>query len=168
MNLGLSDNLKSAFPNVIPAKIPLYNLNNELEAYWITGFMSAEANFFISLYEQEVNIRRAGYSLSLSFSVSQHIKDKKLLERLARYFNCGIVRAANNRNSAEWIVTRFEDLRLKIIPFLNQYQLSVAPPTKGFDLEGFKKVISLMINKVHLTKEGFAEFKAIKNQMYKG
>lgn len=99
LNLGLSDNLKVAFPNVKPAEIPLYNLTNKLNPYWITGFLSAEANFFISLYEQEVNIRRAGYSLSLSFSVSQHIKDKELLERLARYFNCGIVRVANNRNS---------------------------------------------------------------------
>lgn len=79
-------------------------------------------------YEQEVNIRRAGYSLSLSFSVSQHIKDKELLERLARYFNCGTVRVANNRNSAEWIVTKLEDIRFIIIPFLNKYQLSFYPP----------------------------------------
>lgn len=125
---------------------------------------TAESNFFISLYEQEVNIRKAGYSLSLSFSVSQHIRDKELLERLARYFNCGKIRAANNRNSAEWIVTKLQDLHLIILPFLNKYQLS---GVKVSDLERFKKVISLMINKVHLTKEGFVQFKAIKDQMYK-
>lgn len=120
--------------------------------------------FFISLYEQDVNIRKAGYSLSLSFSVSQYIRDKELLEKLARYFNCGKIRAANNRNSAEWIVTKLQDLHLIIFPFLNKYQLS---RVKVSDLERFKKVISLMINKVHLTKEGFLQFKAIKDQMYK-
>lgn len=117
--------------------------------------------FYIPL---DVNIRKAGYSLSLSFSVSQHIRDKELLEILARYFNCGKIRAANNRNSAEWIVTKLQDLHLIILPFLNKYQLS---GVKVSDLERFKKVISLMINKVHLTKEGFLQFKAIKDKMYK-
>lgn len=33
LNLGLSDSLKAAYPNVIPAEILLYNLNSELEPY---------------------------------------------------------------------------------------------------------------------------------------
>ena len=38
---------------------------------------------------------------------------------------------------------------------------------KVSDLKRFKKVIFLMENKVHLTKEGYAQFKAIKDGMYK-
>lgn len=39
---------------------------------------------------------------------------------------------------------------------------------KAFDYKGFKKVVTLMEDKVHLTKEGFAQFKVIKDGMYKG
>lgn len=88
-----------------------------------------------------------------------------MLERLASQFNCGKVRVSNNRNSAEWVVTRYADIRLIIIPFLDKYPLI---GVKAFDLKGFKKAVTLMDNKVHLTKEGFAQFKAIKDAMYKG
>lgn len=53
LNLGLSDSLKAAYPNVIPAEILLYNLNSELEPYWITGFLAKHSRvefFYIPLW----------------------------------------------------------------------------------------------------------------------
>lgn len=122
------------------------------------------ASFFISLYEKPITVRKAGYALSLSFSVSQHIKDKELLERLAINFQCGIVRESSIRDTAEWIVTKYADLRDIIIPFLNENKLA---GVKASDLKGLKKAICLMEDKVHLTKEGYTQFKEIKDGMYK-
>ena len=58
------------------------------------------------------------------------MRDHNLLERLASYFKCGVVRVAKIRNSAEWIVTKSAYIKLIIIPFLDQYSLS---GVKGLD-----------------------------------
>lgn len=88
-----------------------------------------------------------------------------MLERLASYFKCGAVRVSKTRNSAEWVVTNSAYIKLKLIPFLNKYPLS---GVKFLDFKIFKKVASLLENKVHLSKEGFIQFKTIKYEMYKG
>lgn len=59
LKVGLSTALKIAFPNVIPAVIPTYNVGSELQPHFIAGFLSAEANFFISLYEQDITVRKS-------------------------------------------------------------------------------------------------------------
>lgn len=46
-----------------------------------------------------------------------------MLEILAFYFNCERVKVANNRDSAEWVLARFADIHLIIIPFFNLYLL---------------------------------------------
>lgn len=163
LNKGLSEGLKVAFPNVIPAEIPVFYSYGELEPHWISGFITAEGTFFISLYEKEE--RKAGYAVSLVFSLSQHKRDHYILERLASYFKCGKVRVANTRNSAEWIVTKSVYIKLILIPFLNKYPLS---GVKSLDFERFKKAAYLIENKVHLSKEGFLWFKRIKEEMHKG
>ena len=80
--------------------------------------------------------RKAGYAVSLVFSLSQHIKDLELLERLAKYLGCGIIRKAPNRETAEWIVTKSDDINQNLIPFLTKYTLS---GVKVLDFERFKK-----------------------------
>lgn len=84
---------------------------------------------------------------------------------MASYFKCGKVRVANTRNSAEWIVTKSVYIKLILIPFLNKYPIL---GVKSLDFERFKKAASLIKNKVHLSKEGFLQFKRIKEEMYKG
>ena len=148
---------------MIPAEIPVSYSYGELEPHWISGFITAEGTFFISLYEK--GERKAGYAVSLVFSISQHKRDHYILERLASYFKCGTVRVANTRNSAEWIVTKSVYIKLILIPFLNKYPLS---GVKSLDFERFKKAAYLIENKVHLRKEGFLQFKMIKEEMYKG
>lgn len=132
LNLGLSESLKIPFPHVMPAEIPVFDSSGELEPHWISGFISAEGTFFISLYEKEE--RKAGYAVSLVFSLSQHMRDHDLLERLASYFKCGIVRVAKTRNCAELIVTKFACIKFILIPFLNKDPLS---GVKGLDFESY-------------------------------
>lgn len=119
LNRGLPEALKAAFPDIILAEIPVFDsYSGELEPYWISGFITAQATSFISLYEKEEI--KAGYAVSLVFSLSQHMIDHDMLEKLASYFKCGVVIVSKTHNSAEWVVINSAHIKLKLIPFLNK------------------------------------------------
>ena len=161
LNKGLPEIVKTEFPNIIPATVPEFKISPNLNPHWLSGFITAEGSFFISLYKSER--RKAGYAVSLIFSLSQHVKDIELLERFVKYLACGTVRKTNTRELAEWIITKSEDINLKLIPYLTKYTLS---GVKLLDFERFKKVSLLIENKIHLTSEGIVSIKAIKDAMY--
>jgi hypothetical protein len=102
--------------------------------------------------------------VSLSFSLSQHLKDVELLERLSLFLDCGVVRRSPNRGTAELIITKSSDLNKKVIPYLLKYNLS---GVKLLDFGGADEVSLLIENKMHLTSEGIALIKTIKDAMYK-
>ena len=161
LNKGLPDIIKTEYPDIIPANVPEVKISPNLNPHWLSGFITAEGSFFISIYPNKD--RKAGYAISLVFSLSQHIKDIGLLERFVEYTSCGVVRKSNTRETAEWIITKSEDLNKKLIPFLTKYTLS---GVKLLDFERFKKASLLIENKMHLTSEGVALIKAIKDAMY--
>nr|YP_010164142.1 LAGLIDADG endonuclease [Metarhizium album]QRK27467.1 LAGLIDADG endonuclease [Metarhizium album] len=161
LNKGLPYRVKTEFPYINPATIPEFKTEDVLNPNWLSGFITAEGSFFISLYPNKG--RKAEYAVSLIFSLSQHIKDLNLLELIVKYLGCGTVRKSNSRESAEIVITKSVDIHLKLIPFLSKYPLS---GVKSLDLEKFKKVSLLIENKAHLTSEGIVLIKAIKDGMY--
>lgn len=161
LNKGLPEIIKTEFPDIIPATLPKFKLSPNLNPYWLSGFITAEGSFFISVYPSEE--RKAGYAVSLIFSLSQHIKDLELLERIVKQLDCGTVRIHNSRSSAELVVTKSADINLRLIPFLSKYTLS---GIKLLDFKRFKKVSILIEKKIHLTSEGIVLIKDIKDTMY--
>jgi len=162
LNKGLPTAVKEAFPDILPTIFPKYKISFSINPNWLAGFITAEGSFYISLYESDK--RKAGYAVSLSFSLSQHLKDVELLERLCLFLDCGVVRISPNRGTGELIVTKSSDLNQKVIPLLLKYNLS---GVKLLDFERFKEVSTLIENKMHLTSEGIALIKTIKDAMYK-
>ena len=162
LNKGLPLAVKKEYPNIKPVILPECYTPISFNPNWIAGFITAEGSFFISLYED--NKRKSGYAVSLSFSLSQHIKDINLLHKLIIFLNCGVVRTHLNKESAELVITKFEDLNKKLIPFLIIYNLL---GVKQLDFERFREVSLLIENKIHLTSEGIELIKVIKNAMYK-
>jgi hypothetical protein len=161
LNKGLPTAVKEEFPDTLPTVLPEFKLPLSFNPNWLAGFITAEGSFYISLYES--NKRKAGYAVSLSFSLSQHLKDVELLERLSLFLDCGVVRRSSNRGTAELIITKSSDLNQKVIPLLLKYNLS---GVKLLDFERFKEVSLLIGNKMHLTSEGIALIKTIKDAMY--
>uniref|UniRef100_UPI0023F0980C homing endonuclease n=1 Tax=Leptographium wingfieldii TaxID=155675 RepID=UPI0023F0980C len=161
LNKGLSTIVKEEFTDIKPAVLPEFQVPLSFNPNWIAGFITAEGSFFIFLYANEK--RKAGYAVSLSFSLSQHLKDIKLLERLAIFLDCGVVRIPSNREAAELIITKSSDLNQKLIPLLKKYNLS---GVKLLDFERFREVSLLIENKMHLTYEGIVLIKTIKDAMY--
>jgi hypothetical protein len=165
LNKGLPSFIKAEYPNITPAVEPELKLSNYLNSHWLSGFITAEGSFFISIYSVSYGLekRKAGYAVSLVFSLSQDLRDLELLNRLVNYLGCGIVREHPNRNTAELIITKNEDINLKLIKFLIKFPLS---GVKLLDFERFKQVSFLIENKMHLTQDGIELIKTIKDKMY--
>lgn len=153
-NNGLSEQLKFVFPNVNPclrAKT-IAPKSETINPYWLTGFVDGDGCFYISLTNNSKGV-------GLVFKITQHIRDTDLLKEFVNYFNCGRYSLASVE-AGDFIVTKFQDICTKIIPFFFKYPLQ---GSKSLDFYDFNRVAELMGNKVHLTPEGFEFIKQIKS-----
>ncbi len=55
MNLGLGDDLKLAFSHLKPVTRPIVQNNTIQNTNWLSGFVSAEGNFFINIFNSNTN-----------------------------------------------------------------------------------------------------------------
>nr|YP_010029634.1 hypothetical protein J2C28_mgp22 [Beauveria lii]QOU11075.1 hypothetical protein [Beauveria lii] len=168
LNKGLPTAVKEKFTEIQPAILrhaTEFKLPFSFNPNWVAGFITAEGSFFISLYVHEK--RKAGTYINMYIfkrkTRSRNISMIELLDKLAVFLDCGIVRKSSNRDAAELIITKSEDLNKKLIPLLKKYNLS---GIKLLDFERFKEVSLLIKNKMHLTHEGVALIKIIKDAMY--
>ena len=152
-NNGLSEELKIVFPNIIPSLRP-QTITPKLETkdpHWVSGFVDGDGCFYISLTN---NLTGVG----LVFKITQHTRDKDLLKEFVNYFNCGRY-SLSSPDAGDFIVTKFEDIYTKIIPFFNKYSLQ---GSKSLDFSDFNSAAELIKNKAHITSEGFESIKQIK------
>lgn len=171
LNKGLSENLRGDFPDVLPSIRPQVQNRIIPDPYWISGFVDAEGCFNVS---PSVIKTSKGESVNLRFLVTQDVRDAELLNSLVDYFGCGryCVRLSTSLHG-DYVVTKFEDIRCKIIPFFDKYPLQ---SEKYLDfLVGaasaapLKNIMLLKGNtRVSLTKESLVEIKQIKSRMNKG
>lgn len=142
-NWGLNQTLKEAYPNIVP--IARVHPDNKIPSpEWLLGFVNGEGNFMIRLINSPAN--KLGYQVGLRFQVTQHSKDKLLMENIINYLGCGYLSVRDD--IMDFRVTKFSDIVEKIIPFFNKY------PFKQKDFEDFKLVASIIRDKKHLTEEG--------------
>jgi hypothetical protein len=93
-----------------------------------------------------------------------HIKDKALLEQIKKFLNAGAIYNTSTREAGGFSITAVKDLQL-ILEHFDKYSLQ----TKKFaDYKLFKQAFTLILNKEHLTKEGFHKIVAIKAIMNRG
>ena len=89
MNLGLSDLQISKFSHYKPVPRPINNYTEIKNPNWIAGFSTAEGCFVVNISKS--NLTKTGQIIQLIFKISQHQRDKNLLELIAKYLNCGAV-----------------------------------------------------------------------------
>jgi hypothetical protein len=154
MNKGSTPVLIKHFPNLKSLERPEVFLQENLDNYWILGFVEGEGSFSITTIKS--SLYKTGYQIKLNFNIVQHSRDILLMRKFINFFNCGNIYITSNH--VTFAVTKLSDIDEKIIPFFEKYQL------QGFKLSNykkFKKVLELMKEKVHLTKEGLEKIKIL-------
>lgn len=88
MNLGLSDKLKNEFLNIKPLTRSIVDTGIPNKD-WLAGFIEGESCFYISIYNSPKS--KLNYAVQLVFKITQHIRDKALLENISKLLECGRV-----------------------------------------------------------------------------
>lgn len=87
LNLGISDELKAAFPETLIVERPLIVDQYIRNPQWLAGFTSAEGCFFINMIKSKgVSV---GYQVKLKFQVTQHRRDEDFMRSIVNYLDCG-------------------------------------------------------------------------------
>lgn len=160
INLGLTEVLNLAFPNIVPILRPLSENTEIPDPYWMAGFTSGDGSFAVTENKSssKINVR-------IVFSVSQDSKDEHLIRSMVNFFGCGAYRPSSNRTTISFQSYRFSDNYEKIIPFFKQYNIR---GVKSLDFQDWCKIAEIIRTKDHLTKEGFDLICQIKSSMNKG
>ena len=160
MNLGLSEQLKDAFPEVIPAtRLTDFSVSIP-DCNWLSGFASAEGCFMVGVAKS--NLYSTGYQIYLTFIITQHVRDELLMNCLIDYLGYG--RLSRKKDVYELQVSKFSDVN-KVLAFFEKYPIL---GEKAKDFSDFSIVASLMKKNVHLTEEGVAKIQEIKKGMNRG
>jgi len=160
MNKGLSSSIKAAFPNIIPVNRPSVLDCKIKDPNWLAGFTTGEGCFLVRIINSSRH--RLGVQVQLLFRLAQHYIDEQLIANLVDYLDSGNI--SRYKDAIIFDVTRFSDLRDKVIPFFQKYPLQ---GVKLKDYLGFSSVIELINNKAHFTEKGLDQIRRIKSSMHK-
>jgi len=120
----------------------------QIDPNWVAGFVDGEGTFYVGINRQPS--MKVGYQVLPEFRIVQHQKDIKLLHALRNFFNAGVVRV-NHDDRYELRIRDMKILISQIVPFFQKHTLHTQ---KKFDFIKFSKILNLMVQGKHLTKEG--------------
>lgn len=80
-------------------------------------------------------------------------------------FNCGRYALRKNKLAGDFVVEKFSDVQLKIVPLFDQFPLQ---GVKSLDFADFKRASDIMKSGGHLTPEGLKQISKIKEGMNTG
>nr|YP_010743645.1 hypothetical protein QAZ32_mgp48 [Diaporthe sojae]WET30391.1 hypothetical protein [Diaporthe sojae] len=158
MNNGLSDQLKEAFPNLIPNEQKCEVVKDIPDPNWLAGFASGEGCFLVRVFNSTSH--KLGYQVQLRFQITQQSRDKRLMEKIVNYLGCGFI--SERSDIVDYHVTKIMDITDKIIPFFEKYTLIGVKLENFYD---FCKVAKLVKDKEHLSEEGLEKIKLLKSKM---
>ncbi len=170
MNKGLTNVLIQSFPSILPVVKPVVGVINDINPYWLSGFVDGKCCFYVGIFPPKKSKNGAppfphgGQSVNLFFKLIQHSRDIELLKNIVKFLDCGVIQELKTP-AVNLLCVNFCDIEEKIIPFFYQYPLH---GYKRLNLADFSKVVKLVRNKSHLTPEGLEKIKNIKAGMNKG
>lgn len=155
LNLGLSEELNKAFPNITPTERPVSKFVEIPDPYWLSGFVNGEGSFHIVARNSETK------SMFARFSIHLHRRDLEVLKGISIYFKQLLDKNiektsmldSNEKkidvqdNSVNFQISKFSDIKEVIIPFFNKYALI---GIKNLDFEDFKKICEILESKLYL------------------
>jgi len=165
LNLGLSNKLQAAFPNLISTDRPVFIFQSIPNNNWLSGFVSGDGSFSITITKGSTLL---GERVQLGFIIDLHKRDLDVLKGISNLlFNstdAKYVYSRNTRNAAMFSIKSFTTIIETIIPFFNKYPLIGC---KEYDFNLFKQAAKIISKKEHLTLAGFNNIITIRKLMNK-
>lgn len=165
MNLGLSPELKAAFPDTVAEERPLVLDINIRDPQWFVGFTEGEGCFSILVIKKTEGStsNKTRTNIVLEFQLTQHYRDILLIKSLVDYLGCGNVYYYPDKSNGVYFKVRAkEDLMTKILPIFAKYPLK---GVKNLNMQDFILAVKIIDSKDHLTKEGLNEIIKLRDQM---
>jgi hypothetical protein len=113
----------------------------------------------LSIFKSNKN--KISHAVQLIFKLTQHKRDKELLELIAKFLNCGAV-YSHSENAFVFNVTNFADIIKIIIPI---FKIHPIQGIKQLEYQDFCKVAALIDKRTHLSQKGLAQILLIKDRM---
>jgi len=133
---------------LLERKLSINHLENKLDPDWVTGFVDAEGCFSVIIEISEILKRK----VRISFEINLHEKDKYILYKIKYFFGVGAVYIRSDRKLAVYRVTNVNYIKDIIIPHFTKYPLI---SRKRIDFLLWSKLVDIILNKDHLTEQGF-------------
>jgi hypothetical protein len=131
-------------------------VSRKISDEYLAGFVEGEGCFYIGFSKRKD--LPLGWQIITEFRLSQNPGGKNILEIFRKRLDCGIIKRNHPKNPKDesWVlvVRNRNDLKNKIIPFFQKHPLY---SQKRQEFLVFSKVLKLVEEKKHLTKEGFAK-----------
>jgi hypothetical protein len=135
-----------------------------LNPYYVTGFVDGEGSFPVLVLKRPAY--KTGWNVIPVFTISMHIRDQALLEKIQCFFGgIGKISFRKKDNVVYYSVKSVKEIMKVIIPHFEKYPLLTE---KQIDFELFKKIVTMMFKKEHLTEEGLNKIINIKSALNKG
>lgn len=137
------------------------NLNDRLNPWFVTGFVDGEGCYKISIAKDEAY--KTGWRASMDFSISLHVKDRAVLEKIKNFLGVGRI----SKHGAESVQLRVQSITEieKIIEHFGNFPLKTQ---KYADYELWKKAYGLILKKEHLTPDGIRQLVNLRASINKG
>nr|AVD96821.1 double-motif LAGLIDADG homing endonuclease [Ophiostoma novo-ulmi subsp. novo-ulmi] len=158
-NKGLTNNLKEAFPNISNN----IKTRPDVKEYiknpgWLSGFVSGEGSFGIFFKKSSSHV--TGYQVQLRFQITQHNRDKFLMESIIDYLGCGYI--SHRGDILDFHVLNIKEIVEKVIPFFKENPIL---GVKSQNFNDFCDAAEIIKNKEHLTEEGITKLNLLKSRM---
>lgn len=134
--------------------------NENLNPYWVTGFIDGEGSFIIAILPSTGPNNK---KVSLRLSVTQKSHSVGILYELKNFFGCGQV-IPSSKDCMRFVIQKKEDILTKIIPHFYNYPLVTS---KGLNFRTFKEAAEIVARGEHLTLNGITKIIELKNLMNK-
>lgn len=135
--------------------------HHKLDPNWVTGFIDAEGCFSIIIEISDT----LKWKVRTSFEINLHEKDKEILYKIKSFFGVGSIYHRLDKKISVYRVTNVNYIKDVIIPHFTKYPLI---SNKQIDFFFWSKVITLILNKDHLTKEGFLKILSYYSSINRG
>ncbi len=133
----------------------------QLTAEWVVGFVDGVGIFQVDMAEHPD--MSTGYQVLPEFTVVQQERDIQILYALKRFFGFGVVRK-NHADRYAYRVRKLEHLE-RLCDFFLKHPLKTR---KNVDFRKFRRVVLMMKEGRHRTREGLAEIIDLVSSMNTG